>query len=177
MKQMMAAVLAAALGVSLLAACAPGSAAEEFISAAAGETAAAQPEEAGSQTTQPRQTEQPSADAEEESMTGYTKISAEEARQMIDEAERFIILDVRTAEEFDEGHIPCAMLIPGEVIAERAEEELPDKDVSLFVYCRSGRRSAQAARKLADMGYTAVYDFGGIIDWPYEVTTAEDCPT
>jgi rhodanese-related sulfurtransferase len=98
----------------------------------------------------------------------YAKITAEEAKQMMDDGDGFILLDVRTEEEFAESHIEGAILIPDTEIAERASDELPDPDAQILVYCRSGRRSAQAADALTQLGYTSVYDFGGIIDWPYE---------
>lgn len=100
----------------------------------------------------------------------YLELTAEEAKQRLDEDDSIILLDVRTQAEFDEGHIPGAVCLPNEDIT--ADLPLPfDKDAEILVYCRSGRRSAQAAEKLADMGYTYVADFGGIIDWPYETTT------
>jgi rhodanese-related sulfurtransferase len=98
----------------------------------------------------------------------YRKISPETAKEMM-RAGDVIILDVRTQEEFDAGHIEGAMLIPDFEIAQRAEEALPDKDMTILIYCRAGRRSENAARMLVDMGYTAVYDFGGILDWPYDM--------
>ena len=80
-----------------------------------------------------------------------------------------VLLDVREAEEFCSGHIPGAIVISHEEIKEKAEKTLPDKDRLILVYCRSGRRSKLAAQDLADLGYTNVKEFGGIIDWPYEV--------
>jgi rhodanese-related sulfurtransferase len=80
----------------------------------------------------------------------------------------YIILDVRTQEEYDEAHIPGAIVIPNTEIEARAESELPDKDQMILVYCRSGRRSKLAADILVELGYTNIYEFGGIIDWPYE---------
>lgn len=99
----------------------------------------------------------------------YMNITAEEAKGLMDSQEGYIILDVRTQEEYDEGHIPGAFLIPNTEVEERAEENLPDKDQLVLVYCRSGRRSKLAAEILAELGYTNVREFGGIIDWPYEV--------
>ena len=96
-----------------------------------------------------------------------TKISANKAKEMMDTQE-VIIVDVRTQEEYDEGYIENAILIPNETINE-APSELPDKDAVILVYCRSGNRSRQAANKLVDLGYTNIYDFGGIIDWSYEI--------
>lgn len=100
----------------------------------------------------------------------YRKISAEEAKNYMD-TEDVIILDVRTQSEYDEGHIPDAVLIPNTELENQAAVQLPDKDKKILVYCRSGNRSETASRLLVDMGYTAVYDFGGIIDWPYETVT------
>ncbi len=96
-------------------------------------------------------------------------ITASEAKQMLDEQQGYVLLDVRTEQEYAEGHIPGALLIPNTELSEKAADLLPDKEQTILVYCRSGRRSAEAARTLADMGYTQVYDFGGIIDWPYEI--------
>ena len=100
----------------------------------------------------------------------FVSITAQEAKKIIDTEEDCIILDVRTQEEYDEGHIPDAILIPDTEVENRAEEELPDKEQLILVYCRSGRRSKLAAQILADLGYSNVKEFGGIIDWPYEVT-------
>ncbi len=99
----------------------------------------------------------------------YMNITAAEAKQIMDIQEGYIILDVRSQSEYDEGHIPGAILIPNTEIEERAEENLPDKDQLILVYCRSGRRSKMAAEILAELGYTNIREFGGIIDWPYEV--------
>ena len=98
----------------------------------------------------------------------YVSITAEEAKSMMDTEQDYIILDVRTEEEFAEGHIPGAVLIPDYEIGERAREMLPDKEQLIFVYCHSGNRSKKASAALAEMGYTNVKEFGGIIDWPYE---------
>lgn len=87
----------------------------------------------------------------------------------MDSEEGYIILDVRTDEEYAGGHIPGAILIPHDDIANQAEETLADKDQLILVYCRSGNRSRQAAEALAELGYTNVVDFGGINDWPYEI--------
>ena len=99
----------------------------------------------------------------------YMNITAEEAKQIMDSEEGYIILDTRTQEEYDEGHIPGAIVIPHDEITDRAEDELPDKDQLLLVYCRSGRRSKLAAEALVELGYTDIKEFGGIIDWSYEV--------
>ena len=86
----------------------------------------------------------------------------------MDTEEGYVIIDARTQEEFDEGHIENAILIPEYEISERAEKELPDKNQLILVYCRSGRRSKIASQTLVDLGYTNVKEFGGIIDWKYE---------
>ena len=99
----------------------------------------------------------------------YVNITAEEAKQIMDTEEGYIILDARTQEEYDEGHIPGAIVISHEEIAEKAEDVLTDKDQLILVYCRSGRRSKIAAEALVELGYTNIKEFGGIIDWPYEV--------
>lgn len=99
----------------------------------------------------------------------YVEITAEDAKKIMDSGEDFVILDVREQDEFDQGHIPGAILIPYTKIANKAEEMLPDKDKQILVYCRSGRRSKIAAESLAALGYTNVKEFGGIMDWPYEV--------
>ena len=100
----------------------------------------------------------------------YTSIPASEAKALMDSETDYIILDVRTEKEYADGHIPDANLIPDYEIAERAENELTDKSQLILVYCRSGRRSKNAAEKLAEMGYSNVKEFGGIIDWGYETT-------
>ncbi|MDY5612278.1 rhodanese-like domain-containing protein [Dysosmobacter sp.] len=97
-------------------------------------------------------------------------LTAEEAKQRMDENSEAIVLDVRTQEEFDQGHIPGAVCLPNEFIA--ADMPFPfGKDTELLLYCRSGRRSAEAAKKLRELGFSNVFDFGGIIDWPYDITT------
>ena len=98
----------------------------------------------------------------------YMNINAEEAKKIMDTESDYIILDVRTQEEYDEAHIPGAIVIPNTEIEARAESELPDKDQMILVYCRSGRRSKLAADILVELGYTNIYEFGGIVDWPYE---------
>lgn len=100
----------------------------------------------------------------------YENITAQEAKQIMDTKTEYIILDVRTEDEFSQGHIPGAVLIPDYEIEEKAEKQLTDKNQLILVYCRSGRRSKIAAEALAKQGYTNVKEFGGIIDWPYEIT-------
>lgn len=97
----------------------------------------------------------------------YHKISAGDAKKMMDTGEPFILVDVRTDMEFAEGHIEGAILIPNETIKDQQPALLPDKDATILIYCRSGNRSKQASDKLIEMGYTNIYDFGGIIDWTY----------
>ena len=98
----------------------------------------------------------------------YKVISAAECKKIIDEQDGYVILDVRTQEEFDEGHIEGAILVPDYDIATKIESVLTDKNQLILVYCRSGRRSALAAKEMISLSYTNVLDFGGIIDWPYE---------
>ena len=98
----------------------------------------------------------------------YDKITGAEAKALMDSESNYIIIDARTQSEYDEGHIPGAILIPEYEIAARAEKELPDKDQLILVYCRSGRRSKIAAEELVKLGYTNIKEFGGIIDWEYE---------
>ena len=99
----------------------------------------------------------------------YEQITAEEAKKIMNSGEEHIILDTREQDEFDEGHIPGAILIPYTEIENKAEAMLPDKDKLILVYCRSGRRSKIAAESLVKLGYTNVKEFGGIIDWSYEI--------
>ena len=99
----------------------------------------------------------------------YRKLSAAEAHEMMNGESAFILLDVRTEEEHLESRIPGSILIPDFEIRSRAESELPDKNALILVYCRSGRRSESAAKELVAMGYTNVYDFGGIMDWPFDI--------
>lgn len=103
----------------------------------------------------------------------YATISQEEAQKMMQVDDGHIILDVRRQDEFDEEHIPGAICIPNESITDTQPEELPDLHQVILVYCRSGRRSKEAAQKLFDMGYTHVFEFGGIIDWTGETVKSE----
>jgi phage shock protein E len=102
----------------------------------------------------------------------YRQVGMDEAVVMMEEESDYIILDVRTAEEYGERHIPGAVNIPNESIGTREIPELPDKEQLIFVYCRSGNRSKQASGKLAALGYTNIVEFGGINDWPGETTGA-----
>lgn len=97
-------------------------------------------------------------------------ISYQEAKQRMEEQKDSVILDVRREEEYERGHIPHAVLLPLDTIEEEASSALPKKDQTILVYCRSGARSKIAARILDAMGYTNVYEFGGIREWPYEIT-------
>ena len=117
-----------------------------------------------------------SCTAHTERKVSYRQITMDEAVAMMEEEEGYIILDVRTAAEFDEKHIPGAINIPNETIGTDAIPELPDKDQLILVYCRSGNRSKQASEKLIKLGYTNVVEFGGIIDWPGETETNEGGP-
>ena len=99
----------------------------------------------------------------------YEQITAENAKTIMNSGEEYIILDVREQDEFDAGHIPGAILLPYTEIEDKSEEMFPDKDKQILVYCRSGRRSKIAADSLSKLGYTNIKEFGGIIDWPYEV--------
>ncbi len=101
----------------------------------------------------------------------YRQISMDEAITMMEEESGYIILDVRTPEEFADKHIPGAVNIPNETITAEEIPELPNKDQLILVYCRSGNRSKQASEKLADMGYTNVVEFGGINSWPGETVS------
>ena len=102
------------------------------------------------------------------SESSYQQISQEEAKEMMDTQE-VIILDVREQDEYDSGHIPSAVLLPvGTIDEETAAEVIPEKDSTVLVYCRSGNRSKTASSALAGLGYTNIYEFGGINTWPYE---------
>lgn len=101
----------------------------------------------------------------------YRRISQEEAKEMMEKDDGHIVVDVRRQDEYDAGHIPGAILIPNESIGTQQPEELPDLDQIILIYCRSGNRSKQAAQKLFDMGYTNIYEFGGINTWTGEIVT------
>ncbi len=113
-------------------------------------------------------TEETTTPATTSNSVGYEQISGEEAKRLMDTEKDYVIIDARTESEFEDGHIEGAILIPEYEIEQRAEKELPDKDQLILVYCRSGRRSKIASQALADLGYTNVKEFGGIIDWQYE---------
>ena len=103
----------------------------------------------------------------------YRQIGMDEAVTMMEEENGYIILDVRTPEEFAEAHIPNAINVPNESIGTDDIPELPDKDQLIMVYCRSGRRSKEASAKLVKLGYTNIVEFGGIIDWKGETVSGE----
>jgi len=104
----------------------------------------------------------------------YRQINMDEAIAMMEAESDYIILDVRTPEEFSEKHIPGAINIANETIGSEEIPELPDKDQLILVYCRSGNRSKQASEKLVALGYTNIIEFGGINDWPGEVVTGAE---
>lgn len=99
----------------------------------------------------------------------YEQIRTDEAIEWFQNNENYKIVDVRTQEEYEEGHIPEAICIPNETIGTKEIEQLPDKKQMIFIYCRSGVRSKQAAEKLANMGYENIVEFGGILDWTGEI--------
>lgn len=115
----------------------------------------------------------PAAEQEDAMQAEYHKISAEDAKKRMDSGDDIIILDVRTQDEYEAGHIPGAILLPNETIGTGKPDKLPDTEQEILVYCRSGSRSAQAAKKLVEAGYTQIYDFGGIIDWPYDTVNGD----
>lgn len=117
----------------------------------------------------PLSTEAPTTKTTEMINMTYEQISQDEAKRIMDTESDYIIIDARTQEEFDEGHIENAILIPEYEIQEKAPELIPDKNALILVYCRSGRRSKIASEALAELGYTNVKEFGGIIDWEYEI--------
>ena len=102
---------------------------------------------------------------------GYRQITAKQAAELMETETDYIILDVRTQEEYEDRHIPDAVCIPNETIGSAEIPELPNKDQLILVYCRSGNRSKQAAEKLVSLGYTNVVEFGGINSWPGETVS------
>ena len=109
-----------------------------------------------------------------ESEASYRQVSMDEAIAMMEEKNNYIILDVRTPEEFAEKHIPDAINIPNETIGTEEIPELPDKEQLILVYCRSGNRSKQASEKLVRLGYTNIVEFGGINDWPGKTVSGNE---
>ena len=112
--------------------------------------------------------------ASEENAETYLQITADEAAERMAEETDYILLAVRTEEEFAAEHIPGAICIPNETIGDSAPAELPDKDQTIFIYCRSGNRSKDAAEKLVRQGYTHIIEFGGINDWNGETVSGEE---
>ena len=111
-----------------------------------------------------------SREEDAENTASYQQITAEEAKSMMDEQPDAVILDVREQDEYDAGHIPGAVLLSvGTIDEETAASAIPEKDTVVLVYCRSGNRSKTASQALADLGYTQIYEFGGIQDWPYDL--------
>ena len=104
----------------------------------------------------------------------YRQVSPEEAAAMMEEETDYIILDVRTQEEYETAHIPGAICIPNETIGTDEIPELPDKDQLILVYCRSGNRSRQASEKLAKQGYTNIVEFGGINSWTGKTVSSSE---
>ncbi|MBN2876778.1 MAG: rhodanese-like domain-containing protein [Bacilli bacterium] len=98
-------------------------------------------------------------------------ISPQEAKSMMDNDSSIVLVDVRTAEEYNDEHIPSAILLPLDTIQANASKVLPDKNATYIIYCRSGNRSADASSQLASMGYKNIYDMGGIIYWPYDTVS------
>ena len=113
-----------------------------------------------------------SGTTEAESAT-VQKLTPSEVQTMMASGAPFVLLDVREPSEFDEGHIPDAISMPLGTLSERAPFDISDKDMPLIVYCRSGRRSAEAAQLLLILGFQSVFDLGGILDWPYEIQRPE----
>ena len=106
-------------------------------------------------------------------VNSFTQISQDEAKEMMKKNDGHIIVDVRRQDEYEQGHIPGAILIPNESIGAQRPAELPNLNQIILVYCRSGRRSKEAAQKLFDMGYKNIYEFGGIIDWTGDIVKDE----
>ena len=107
---------------------------------------------------------------------GIQLISPEEAWKNLAEDPDIVLVDVRTPQEYEESHIPGALLLPLDQLEALAPERLPDTEAVIYLYCRSGNRSAQAARLLEEMGYTRLYDLGGIQQWPYETVSGPEVP-
>lgn len=116
---------------------------------------------------------EPPAEPEVETARSYQLIDQRTASEMMAADDNYVILDVRRIDEFEGGHIPGAICIPNESITVEPPEELPNLSQTILIYCRSGNRSKQAAEKLAAIGYTSIYEFGGIIDWSGEVVTGQ----
>jgi len=117
---------------------------------------------------------QAQADTETMKADSFTQISQKTAREMMEMDDGHVVVDVRRQDEYDAGHIPGAILIPNESIDTEPPQELPDLNQIILIYCRSGNRSKQAAQKLFDMGYTRIYEFGGINTWTGDIVTEEE---
>lgn len=104
-----------------------------------------------------------------EKIDGYTKITAQEAKEMMDGKTPAVILDTRAINEYNEGHVPGAIVVPHDQVKSTIPQIIPDKNTTILVYCRSGKRATAATQDLVAAGYKNVYLFGGILDWPYEV--------
>ncbi len=115
------------------------------------------------------ETEQTVTDVKSEKPISYEQITQEKAKELMETQTDYVIIDARTDEEFAQGHIEGAVLIPEYEIEQKAPQIIPDKDTLILVYCRSGRRSKIASEELVKLGYTNVKEFGGIIDWKYEI--------
>lgn len=166
MKRILACVLAGLLVLSILPGCSPT---DEINESFPGEEVS-ENEASSQQTPASSASEEPAEDSEEQPQASYVNITAEEAKALMDSEATYVILDVREAYEYEEGHLPGAVLFPVDSInAESASELLPDRNIMLLVYCRSGRRSKIASEALLQLGYTDIREFGGIIDWPYEI--------
>lgn len=113
----------------------------------------------------------PSESASPAVSDAYQKIKPEDVKKMMDDGDDVIIVDVRTAEEYNSGHLVGAVNIPVETITDKKPAELPDRDAMIIIYCRTGNRTVTAYKKLTELGYTNVHDMGGIVDWPYETVT------
>ena len=116
---------------------------------------------------------QQAADTEDSAKASWVQIDQETAKQMMEADDGHVIVDVRRQDEYDAGHLPGAILIPNETIIDERPAELPDPEQVILIYCRSGNRSKQAAQKLADLGYSNIYEFGGITTWTGEIVKPE----
>lgn len=124
-------------------------------------------------TTGPEQNKNTAIIPEQNKTAKVLTITPEDAKERLENEENIILLDVRTLEEYEENHIPNSVLIPLDVLEKEASEKLSDKGATIFIYCRSGNRSATASKILLELGYTNLYDLGGIIDWPYDTESGQ----
>jgi phage shock protein E len=111
-----------------------------------------------------------------ENSAKFVLITAEEGKKMLEEDTSIVLVDVREPDEYAAAHIPGSILLPLGTIAEKVSDVIPDKNTPIILYCRSGRRSAMGAEELVQMGYTTVYDMGGILNWPYETESGMTSP-